>query len=76
MDSAGGKLDHLIAKSNEILNVYREETSDALLSPFKGNRKDGTRRRRLDYSTARAILESAHQEIVPNARLFQMKNSY
>jgi RNase H-fold protein (predicted Holliday junction resolvase) len=34
-----------------------------LLSPFKGNKKNGERRRRLDYATARAILESACEEV-------------
>lgn len=44
---------------NEILEKYRKDTFDILLSPFKGNRNDGIRRRRLDYKTARAIIEEA-----------------
>lgn len=48
---------------NEILDQYRILMSDILLSPFKGNRKDGVRRRRLDYKTARAIMEEAYYKI-------------
>jgi hypothetical protein len=52
-------LKKVIDGSNSILNDYRHDISDLLLSPFKGNRKSGTRRRRLDYQTARSILEEA-----------------
>lgn len=52
--------DRFIDICNEILTEYREIMSDILLSPFKGNRKNGVRRRRLDYKTARAILEEAY----------------
>ncbi|MGM9970664.1 MAG: hypothetical protein ACI35S_09760 [Anaeroplasma sp.] len=51
---------------NEILEEYRSVMSDILLSPFKGNRKDGVRRRRLDYKTARAIMEEAFLRINKN----------
>lgn len=51
------KLNELIKICNKILNKYREDTDDILLSPFKGNMKNGIRRRRLDYETARAIIE-------------------
>ena len=54
----------LARKCNMILKQYREETKDINLSPFKGNAKDGTRRRRLDYKTARAIIEQAIDLIV------------
>lgn len=46
---------------NEILDQYRIIVDDILLSPFKGNRRDGSRRRRLDYKTARAIMEEAYR---------------
>lgn len=52
-------INKLTKQCNIILNKYREETRDVTLSPFKGNAKDGTRRRRLDYKTARAIIENA-----------------
>jgi hypothetical protein len=60
------KLDQFINKSNLILNNHREKTHDVLFSPFKGNCKDGKRRRRLDYLTARAILEISFNEIYQN----------
>ncbi len=53
------QVNDVIAKANVLLAQYRAETADALLSPFKGNTKEGRRRRRLDYATARAILEMA-----------------
>lgn len=52
-----------ILKANEILNKIRIDSNDILLTPFKGNTKLGTRRRRLDYKLARAILEKAYFEI-------------
>lgn len=67
-DLTPGKLDALIDHSNTILAGYRNKTQDVLLSPFKGNRKDGSRRRRLDYSTARAILEMAGEKIAPSGK--------
>lgn len=60
------KLDALIEHSNLLLDDFRKKTKDILLSPFKGNRKDGIRRRRLDYATARAILETASEKVIPN----------
>lgn len=68
----------IINFSNQILFSFREECHDILLSPFKGNKKDGTRRRRLDYLTARAVLEDAYEltegSLTPT--LFPLKNSY
>jgi hypothetical protein len=64
-------LDKLIHASNKYLEQFRIKTNDVLLSPFKGNMKDGKRRRRLDYFTARAILERAYESICPNARLIK-----
>ena len=52
-------LESYIELCNKILNKYREDTDDILLSPFKGNMKNGIRRRRLDYKVARAIMEMA-----------------
>ncbi len=49
--------------SNEILEEFRIKGGDVLLSAFKGNNKIGIRRRRLDYKSARAILESAFKSI-------------
>ena len=53
----------IIERANIILEKFREDTHNLLLSPFKGNNREGKRRRRLDYRTARAILEKAISEI-------------
>jgi hypothetical protein len=37
----------------------RADTHDVVLTPFKGIRKDGAFRRRLDFRIARAILSQA-----------------
>ena len=50
-----------IKRANDILKDLRRDTQDIILSPFKGNMKNGQRRRRLDFKTARAILEQAYQ---------------
>jgi hypothetical protein len=52
-------LDRVILAANRLLAGFRADTADVLLSPFKGNTTEGRRRRRLDYYTARAILERA-----------------
>jgi hypothetical protein len=63
-------LNQIIEYSNNILFDFRKETNDILLSPFKGNKKNGERRRRLDYQTARSILEEAYEKTHPNSSLF------
>ena len=50
---------HLVHRANEILHTYRTQYDGVHLSPFKGNTRDGRRRRRLDYHAARALLEQA-----------------
>lgn len=61
-------IDKIIDISNNILYDFRKKTHDVLLSPFKGNKKNGERRRRLDYLTARAILENAYEIAHPELR--------
>lgn len=56
--------EQVVNMANSILNNYRENTDDIFLCPFKGNTKKGRRRRRLDYKTARAILELALKNLV------------
>ena len=46
----------LIDKFNKILNDFRVSTNDIFLTPFKGLRKDGRYRRRLDYNLAKTII--------------------
>ncbi|MDR1008780.1 MAG: hypothetical protein LBL52_00830 [Rickettsiales bacterium] len=48
-----------IARLNDRLMSFREETHDLLLTPFKGLRKDRKYRRRLDFSLARKIINEA-----------------
>lgn len=52
-----------INKCNEILAKFRNKTGDVILSPFKGNMHNQTRRRRLDFKTCRAIVEQAYIEL-------------
>ena len=49
--------------SNGILEKYRDETSDTILSGFKGNNRLGKRRRRLDYGMARKVVIEALETI-------------
>jgi len=65
-------VEDLIKLSNDLLTDFRGRSNDVLLSPFKGNKKNGERRRRLDYSTARAILENACEIINPRPQLFNL----
>jgi len=59
----------IIEQSNGLLSEFRKQTHDVLLSPFKGNKKNGERRRRLDYFTARAILEDACESVSASSML-------
>lgn len=59
LDCADINIKELVKECNRLLEDYRNKTKDITLSPFKGNTKDGKRRRRLDYKTARCIIEKA-----------------
>jgi len=48
-----------IVHANQLLAEIREKSQDLVLAPFKGNDKNGKRRRRLDYELARTILNHA-----------------
>ena len=50
-------LESFIERCNDYLRWYRKYTNDIFLTPFKGLRKDGKYRRRLDFETAKAIME-------------------
>lgn len=56
-------IDALIERANSILSEHRKNTSDLFLTPFKGLRKDGKYRRRLDFKNAKRILNLAYMEI-------------
>lgn len=44
---------------NEYLDWFREQTQDVLMTSYKGIRKDGKYRRRLDWKLARGIIHHA-----------------
>ncbi|OGG69461.1 hypothetical protein A3F27_00990 [Candidatus Kaiserbacteria bacterium RIFCSPHIGHO2_12_FULL_53_13] len=49
-------LDSVIRDLNNDIRKFREATSDVFLTPFKGLRKDGQYRRRMDYGLARDFI--------------------
>ena len=51
----------LIKVSNKLLKEIRTKTHDTTLTAFKGIREDGKYRRRLDFATARVILNCARE---------------
>lgn len=57
----------LVNHANEILQNFLIAPESNLLSPFKGNNRAGRRRRRLDYATARSILERAIERLSANS---------
>ena len=57
------KKKQFINECNKIIQEIRKKSSDVLLTPFKGNTKSGKRRRRLDFRLARAIMETAYENI-------------
>lgn len=55
----------IIAEANVLLARYRMLTADVFLTSFRGIRKDRQFRRRLDWASARRILEVAVNNIAP-----------
>ena len=49
-----------ISSLNDCLREFRKRTHDVLLTSFKGLRKDGKYRRRLDWYTAKRIINHAY----------------
>ena len=58
-----GRRDDFIRLLNQELQHLRSISHDLVLSPFKGNTKIGSRRRRLDYQTARALIEVVSHQL-------------
>lgn len=52
-------IDTFINNCNQILYKYRNDTKDIFLTPFRGLRKDGMLRRRIDFNTIRCIMDEA-----------------
>ncbi len=57
------EVDTFISKCNEVLRTYREDTCDIFLTSFKGLRKDDKYRRRLDFKTAKNIMDTVLKEL-------------
>ena len=53
------KTKNFINKCNNLINEYRNKTKDIFLTSFKGLRADNCYRRRLDFKTARQIMNKA-----------------
>ena len=53
-------VDEFIRQCNIILNEYRDKTHDVFLTSFKGLRKDGKYRRRIDFKTLRCIMNKSY----------------
>ena len=62
------KKQRFVDECNAILGDLRNRSYDIVLSPFKGNMKNGVRRRRLDFQTCRAIIERAYRGVVCGER--------
>lgn len=62
-----------INECNKVLNTVRTNSNDIILSPFKGNMKNGVRRRRLDFYTARAIMEQAYNNLQEKKQYEQLR---
>lgn len=54
-----GGVSRSVALLNRLLDDFRESTADAFLTPFKGLRKDGKYRRRLNFALARDFVDCA-----------------
>jgi hypothetical protein len=54
----------VIEEANSLLSRIRKASEDLVLAPFKGNDKNGKRRRRIDYALARRILNLAAEKAI------------
>jgi len=63
-DLSDDEIDSIIVRANSALKRIRKDSGDLVLAPFKGNDKNGKRRRRLDYALARKLLNGAYEEIL------------
>jgi hypothetical protein len=60
-DLSDGEIDSIIIRANAALQKLRKDSGDLVLAPFKGNDRNGRRRRRLDYALARKLLNGAYE---------------
>ena len=68
--SASGHEKRLIDEANGLVERFRTDCHDLLLYPYICNNSKGIRRRRLDFSAARAILEEAMKNLGLTKSLF------
>lgn len=59
------EINDIIILSNQLLNESRAKTNDVFLTAFKGLRKDGKYRRRLDFKQVRNIISIAIFSLYP-----------
>lgn len=59
----GIDFDDFIQEANKKLDEFRNKTNDVFLTSFRGLRKDGEYRRRLDFALAKVILNNAIEEL-------------
>lgn len=69
---AADEIEAIVKIANQKLSSLRVATSDLALSPFKGNNKNGQRRRRLDYRLAKKILAESYFELKAGTSSKQM----
>ena len=62
-DLEASDIPSVIELANAELNRIRKASGDLVLAPFKGNARNGRRRRRLDYALARRILNHATHKV-------------
>jgi hypothetical protein len=60
-DLSDDEIDSIIVRANAALQKVRKDSGDLVLAPFKGNDRNGRRRRRLDYALARKLLNGAYE---------------
>ncbi len=60
------EMKNLIKIANKNVQLYRDGTKDVFLTSFKGLRKDGLYRRRMDWNTASKILATSLAELSPD----------
>lgn len=56
-------LNEFINTANSILDEFRNTTNDVFLTSFRGLRKDGDYRKRLDFETAKRILDASIKKL-------------
>jgi hypothetical protein len=59
----GMDVDQVVETANQILESYRDNTNDVFMTAFRGLRKDGDYRRRLNFNQARTLLNIALETV-------------